>query len=403
MSPRVTAIHPLCAIEGGRITIEGTGFPVDGPSLPEVRVGELRGARRLRLADAAVGDRAGRPRGRPDPGARRRASSDETRGPSTSPRRSRPDCIRSTIRSSIATDNLYVTYSGTRGQQVPVSIFRVRPNGTREPFSSGIVNPTSMAIDPEGRLYVSSRFEGAVYRVSADGTPEPFAHRSRRRLRAGVLERRDALCRRSIRHDLQGRPERAGDDVRVAAGERRGVSPRVRSGRGALRHGADAVVVRRAVSHRARRHGDDAVRQVRPAAGARLRSPTARCSSSRRWPARAASIACRRAAPPELVLAGPGLVGVAFDAAGSDGRRVERHRLPAHTVRLRSWSGQADTTEIRTRPRSRSGSRTLRSGRVRLPVVPASAGPDTIPRHVPTLSAQADCRVGRGHAGRSRA
>ena len=61
--------------------------------------------------------------------------------------------------------NLYVTYSGTRGQEVPVSIFKVRPNGTRETFSSGIVNATSMAIDPEGRLYVSSRFEGTVYRV----------------------------------------------------------------------------------------------------------------------------------------------------------------------------------------------------------------------------------------------
>jgi sugar lactone lactonase YvrE len=71
--------------------------------------------------------------------------------------------------------NLYVTYSGTRGQQVPVSIFRVRPNGTRETFSSGIVNPTSLALDPEGRLYVSSRFEGTVYRVAADGSAEPYA------------------------------------------------------------------------------------------------------------------------------------------------------------------------------------------------------------------------------------
>ena len=47
--------------------------------------------------------------------------------------------------------------------------------GTREPFVSGIVNPTSMAIGPDGRLYVSSRFEGAVYRVNADGTHERIA------------------------------------------------------------------------------------------------------------------------------------------------------------------------------------------------------------------------------------
>src|SRR5262249_2727588 len=72
--------------------------------------------------------------------------------------------------------SLYVTYSGTRGQQVPVSIFRVRPTGTRETFSTGLVNPTSMAIDPRGRLYVSSRFEGTVYRVADDGTAETFAN-----------------------------------------------------------------------------------------------------------------------------------------------------------------------------------------------------------------------------------
>jgi sugar lactone lactonase YvrE len=70
--------------------------------------------------------------------------------------------------------NLYLTYSGTRGQQVPISIFRVAPNGTRETFSSAVVNPTSMAFDAEGRLYVSSRFEGTVYRLAEDGSAEPF-------------------------------------------------------------------------------------------------------------------------------------------------------------------------------------------------------------------------------------
>ena len=71
--------------------------------------------------------------------------------------------------------NLFVTYSGSRGSESPVSIFRVTPGGTREPFSSGIVNATSMAIGPDGKLYVSSRFEGAVYRVAGDGTPEQVA------------------------------------------------------------------------------------------------------------------------------------------------------------------------------------------------------------------------------------
>ena len=71
--------------------------------------------------------------------------------------------------------NLFVTYSGSRGQEAPVSIFRVTSTGTREPFVSGVVNATSMAIGPDGKLYVSSRFEGAVYRVALDGTPEQVA------------------------------------------------------------------------------------------------------------------------------------------------------------------------------------------------------------------------------------
>jgi DNA-binding beta-propeller fold protein YncE len=71
--------------------------------------------------------------------------------------------------------DLFVTYSGSRGQEAPVSIFRVRPAGTREPFASGIVNATSMAFGPDGHLYVSSRFEGTVYRVQPDGTWQPAA------------------------------------------------------------------------------------------------------------------------------------------------------------------------------------------------------------------------------------
>ncbi len=70
---------------------------------------------------------------------------------------------------------LYVTYSGTRGQEAAVSIFRISEAGAREPFVHGLVNPTSMALGPDGRLYVSSRFEGRVYRVFEDGRFEVMA------------------------------------------------------------------------------------------------------------------------------------------------------------------------------------------------------------------------------------
>ena len=183
-------IHPLAAIEGGRITIEGGEFPIDQPRLPDVRIGGTRArvvyASSTRLAALVPpGLEGGRTSVRviDDSGA---PPFDVALG---APRLSRGgETAFIDVASPFATGlhqvdnpvfdrdgNLYVTYSGTRGQQVPVSIFRVRPNGTRETFSSGIVNPTSMALGPDGRLYVSSRFEGTVYRVMADGSVEPFA------------------------------------------------------------------------------------------------------------------------------------------------------------------------------------------------------------------------------------
>jgi sugar lactone lactonase YvrE len=174
MPARVTAVRPSWAIEGGRITIEGTNFPIDSPGLPEVRVGAAR-ARVVYASPTALSVIV-------PPGLE--GGSTEVRIDGIAGETALVD-IGATFATGLhqvdnpvfdSDGNLYVTYSGTRGQQVPVSIFRVRPNGTRETFSSGIVNPTSMAFDPEGRLYVSSRFEGIVYRVNADGTYEPFAN-----------------------------------------------------------------------------------------------------------------------------------------------------------------------------------------------------------------------------------
>jgi sugar lactone lactonase YvrE len=174
MSPsRVTAIHPLCAIEGGRLTIEGSEFPVDDPFLPEVRIGDARArivfASPTRLiVIVPAGLEGGRATVRVGEGSGVTAFVDLA-----SPFAAGLHQVDNPVFDREG--NLYVTYSGTRGQQVPVSIFRVRRDGTRETFSSGIVNPTSMAIDPQGRLYVSSRFEGTVYRVASDGSVEPFA------------------------------------------------------------------------------------------------------------------------------------------------------------------------------------------------------------------------------------
>lgn len=70
---------------------------------------------------------------------------------------------------------LYVTRSGQRGERIPVSLLRLDPEGRLAPVSGEIVNPTGIAFDPLGELYVTSRLEGTVYRVTSGGEVTPFA------------------------------------------------------------------------------------------------------------------------------------------------------------------------------------------------------------------------------------
>jgi sugar lactone lactonase YvrE len=178
MPARVAAVRPPWAIESGRITIEGSEFPIEQPRLPKVRVGDAS-ARVVYASSTRIAALV--PPGLEGGLTPIRIDSAQGEAPVI-------PGINVDIAPAFATGlhqvdnpvfdrhgNLYVTYSGTRGQKVPVSIFRVRPNGTRETFCSGLVNPTSMALGPDGDLYVSSRFEGTVYRVAADGSIAPYA------------------------------------------------------------------------------------------------------------------------------------------------------------------------------------------------------------------------------------
>lgn len=71
--------------------------------------------------------------------------------------------------------NIYVTFSGARGQKVPVSIYKIDTNYSVRPFLSDMMNATGIAFDPQGQMYVSSRYDGAVYRVAPNGTMTTYA------------------------------------------------------------------------------------------------------------------------------------------------------------------------------------------------------------------------------------
>ncbi len=169
-SSTTSSVTPSHTIASGRITLHGSHFAV-GPTLPAVHIGTA--AARVVFASEddfgliVPGADAGLLPVRMD-GAEGHAVVDVGSPIAAGLHQvDNPACD--------ALGNLYVTYSGTRGQHVPVSIFRVTPAGTRESFSSGVINPTSMAFSADGTLFVSSRFEGAVYRLTDDGHAEVFA------------------------------------------------------------------------------------------------------------------------------------------------------------------------------------------------------------------------------------
>ena len=175
--PRITAVQPSWALEGGRITLEGRDLlsgDGDGEvTLPEVRIGPLparvvAASSRWVSVTVPAGLDGGRTAVRIGGATRAAQFIDVGRAVATGVHQ-----VDNPLTDGDGT--LFVTYSGSRGERSPVSVFRIRSDGYREPFVTGIVNATSMALSPDGRLHVSSRFEGAVYRIADDGSYEVFA------------------------------------------------------------------------------------------------------------------------------------------------------------------------------------------------------------------------------------
>src|SRR6185503_3880789 len=61
---------------------------------------------------------------------------------------------------------LFVTRSGSRGEELPVTLFRIDISGDVSEYSGDIANPTGIAFSPDGQMFVSSRLEGVVYKIN---------------------------------------------------------------------------------------------------------------------------------------------------------------------------------------------------------------------------------------------
>lgn len=73
-----------------------------------------------------------------------------------------------------ANGNVFTTFSGSRGQKTPVSVFKVDLNYNVRPFLTDIMNATGLAFGRDGALYVSNRNDGIVYQVSPAGHMSVF-------------------------------------------------------------------------------------------------------------------------------------------------------------------------------------------------------------------------------------
>jgi len=171
--PHIEAVAPSFALPGGEIRIVGSGLRPAELRRPQVRFGEVEGSVVISSDDFLIA----------------RVPENAVSGPvvvGTNGHVSNAYTVKVAVQvadnlhpvANPALDhegNIYVTFSGPRGQKVPVAIFKIDTNYTVKPFLNEMMNATAIAFDREGQMYVSSRYDGTVYKVAPNGTMSSYA------------------------------------------------------------------------------------------------------------------------------------------------------------------------------------------------------------------------------------
>jgi len=173
VKPRIEQVAPQAVIPGGEITLRGRGFIENGHTRPLVRFGDRLGSLLVSSPNWLI-VRA------PEGATSGELTVDTGRAVSAAV----PVAVGLVVAENLhpvanpavdAAGNIFSTFSGSRGQKVPVSVFKVDNNRATRPFISDLPNATGLAFDREGLLYVSSRLEGVVYQVTPDGHRQVYA------------------------------------------------------------------------------------------------------------------------------------------------------------------------------------------------------------------------------------
>ena len=164
--PYISQVSPAAAIPGGEFLIRGRNFAA-GAERPRVQFGETHaavvvGSDSFVVARVPDGVVAGQLVVRNEAAASKPFQCEV--GIQIA------DSLHPVANPAIdAHGNVFSTFSGSRGQKTPVSVYKIDTNFHMKPFLSDVMNATGLAFDRDGLLYISSRYEGTVYQVTPKG------------------------------------------------------------------------------------------------------------------------------------------------------------------------------------------------------------------------------------------
>ncbi|MCO6512543.1 MAG: hypothetical protein J5I65_17300 [Aridibacter famidurans] len=173
---RIISVSPDFAIPGGEVLIECEGFRLEDPFGFRCEIGgseaRITGASSIRILVTVPEDSESGPVdvlvmfGSESSGAAKltvgkRLAGDlhQVANPAVDPK----------------DGSIVLTRSGSRGQELPVTLFRLDRDGFVSEMSASVKNPTGVAFDPHGRLVVTNRADGEVVQINGDSEVVPLA------------------------------------------------------------------------------------------------------------------------------------------------------------------------------------------------------------------------------------
>jgi sugar lactone lactonase YvrE len=170
--PRIDRVAPAAAIPGGEIVIHGSGFASRAHPRPVVRFGEVEAGLALSSENRLI---ARVPDGATISMVRVFSAANESQPHPVSIGVQIADNLHPIANPAVeAYGNTYVTFSGNRGQRVPVSLYKITANYSVKPFVTALMNPSGLAVDRAGNLFVSCRNDGTIHRITQEGRAEQW-------------------------------------------------------------------------------------------------------------------------------------------------------------------------------------------------------------------------------------